>query len=125
MARIITHFGRINNQHRRQERKLVLENVALDTEENPWWIIEYTISYRSVEQVEIRLRQAVQDGRLIFENKVRRGKRGHRVRDVIYLWSPNGKFALKFTKYINSSPHFLEVTGDLEAARRAMSSWGL
>ena len=125
MARIVTHFGRLHNQHRKLERKSVLSNLVLDTEEHPWWIIKYTITFRGIADVEARLKSAVQDGHILWENTVRHGRKGHQVRDVVYLWCPSKKFAIRFTKFVNSSPHYLEVTGDLRAARRTLSSWGI
>lgn len=125
MARVVTHFGRINNQHRRQERKMISNCLVLDTEEHPWWIVKYAVTFRGIIEVESRLKSLCERGQLVFENKVRRGKRGDHVRDMIYLWCPEKKFALRLTKFVNSSPHYLEVTGNLNAARRTLHSWGI
>ena len=125
MARVVTHFGRINNQYRKLERKLISNSLVLDTEEHPWWIIKYSVTYRGVTEVETRLKLAVENGWVIWENTVRRGRKGHHVRDVVYLWCPAKNFAIRFTKFVNSSPHYLEVTGNLRAARRALHSWGI
>lgn len=118
MRRATPNFCKINNKHKRQEKKMVITNLLLDTEKNPWWIITYQITFRGIPDVEKKLLNACANGWLVFEKKVRRGKRGHLVRDIVYFWSPSKKFALRLTWYVHSSPHLLEVTGDLESARR-------
>lgn len=118
MARIVTHFNRIINQHKRQERKLILTNLIHDTEKNPWWIIKYNITYRGISDVRTRLCHAARKNQISWENTVRRGRKGPHVRDVAYFWCPDQKFALRLTIFVSSSPHYLEVTGNLYAARR-------
>lgn len=121
-----THFSTINSTHNRQEKRMISLNLIPDPSEFPQWISKFSIGYSRIAEVEIRLRRAVQADLLILENVVRhRRKDFFHARDIYYFWCPGKKFALRLTWFINSSPHYLELIGNIEEARKFLFSRGV
>ena len=122
--KIRTHFNIFNAVQRRQERRMFSPNLMHESNSD-WWVLKYTISYLGVDKVEAQLQLAVQQNWLVLENRVHHGKRGIHVHNLFYFWYPEEKFALRFTRFVNSSPHYLEITGDITAARKFLSRIGI
>ena len=122
--RIRTHFNTINAARRRQDRRIF--NPKLICESNlDQWVLKYAISYLNVDLVDAQLQNAARQNHLVLEKHVHHRKRGIHVHDLFYLWCPKEKFALRFTKFVSSSPHYLEITGDIAAARKFLSRIGI
>ena len=111
--KIRTHFSKINSYYMRQQKRTGKLRLISN---NPWWTGKWAIGFHVIDKIETVLHRAVNDKELVLENVVHRSCYGYYTRDRTYFWCSEFKFALCVTRFEKSSPHFLEVVGDVLAA---------